>query len=325
MTVSADRLLPFLLGLLLSLAASSSFAQAYPSKPIRLVIPFSAGGSTDIVGRLIAAKLSVDLGQPVVVENRPGAGGSVGSDLVAKADPDGYAILMVPGAHTINASLYQKLPYDTLRDFEPVIQIASVATMIVVHPAVPVTSVAELIALAKARKGELNYGSAGSGTVTHMTAELFKLMAEVDITHVPYKGSSQALKDLLGGRVQVMFANFPGTLNHVQAGKLRAIAVNGAKRSPLLPSTPTVAESGLPAFEANTWYGILAPAGTPRAVIDRLNSEIEKALQTSEVRDFLSKEGGEVIGGKPEQFAAFIRADIAKWARVIKQSGIRID
>jgi tripartite-type tricarboxylate transporter receptor subunit TctC len=318
------RLLLFFLGLL-SLATSAAFAQAYPSKPIRFVIPFAPGGSTDIIGRVIAEKLSLGLGQPVVVENRPGAGGSVGSDTVAKAAPDGYTILMVPGAHTINASLYQKLPYDTLRDFEPVIQIASVATMIVVHPSVPVKSVGELIELAKARRGELNYGSAGSGTVTHMTAELFKLMAGVDITHVPYKGSSQALKDLLGGQVQVMFANFPGTLQQVQAGRLRVIAVNGARRSPLLPGTPTVAESGIPGFEANTWYGILAPAGTPKAVVARLNSEVTKALDAPEVRDFLSKEGGEVVGGTSEEFAAFIRADIVKWARVIKQAGVRAD
>jgi tripartite-type tricarboxylate transporter receptor subunit TctC len=309
----------------LVLLATSAVAQSYPSRPVRFVIPFAPGGSTDIIGRLIADKLAAALGQPVIVDNRPGAGGTVGSDAVAKAAPDGHAILMVPGAHTINASLYAKLPYDTLRDFEPVIQIASVATMLVVHPGVEATSVADLVRLAKTRKGELNYGSAGSGTVTHMTAELFKLMAGVDLTHVPYKGSSQALKDLMGGQVQVMFANFPGTLQQVQAGRLRALAVNGATRSPLLPGIPTVAESGVAGFEANTWYGILAPAGTPRPVIARLNTEIARALDTPEVREFLAKEGGEVVGGTPEQFAAFIRHDIAKWARVVKQSGARAD
>ena len=309
----------------LVLGARAAVAQPYPDRPIRWIIPFAAGGSTDIIGRTIAQTLSASLGQPVVVDNRPGAGGTLGTAVVAKSAPDGYTVLMIPGAHTINASLYRKLPYDTTADFDPVIQIASVATMLVVHPGVSANSVAELIALAKQRKGELNYASAGAGTVTHLTAELFKQMAGVDLTHVPYKGSGPAVRELLGGQVQVMFANFPGTLELVQAGKLRALAVNGSKRSPLLPSTPTVAESGVAGFSANTWYGVLVPARTPKAIVSKLNQEIAKALETREVRDFLTKEGGEVVGGSPEQFAGFIKDDIARWERVVKQAGIQAD
>lgn len=296
-------------------------ADDYPSRTIRIIVPFTPGGSTDIVARHIAEKLRASLGQTVVIENKPGAGGTLGTDLVAKAPPDGYTIGIIPGAHAINASLYKSLPYDTLRDFEHVIHIANVASMVVVHPSVPAKTIEELLKLARSKPGTINYGSAGAGTVTHMTGELFKLMSGADLTHIPYKGSSQALKDLIGGQVQVMFANFPGTLQHVQAGKLRVLAVNGNKRSPLIPDVPTVAESGLPGYEANTWFGVIAPAGTPAPIVTRLNREIARAIASPEIQKFLADEGGEPTGGSPKDFAAFVRADVSKWAEVVAKAG----
>jgi tripartite-type tricarboxylate transporter receptor subunit TctC len=311
----------FILSAVLALLAVPAVADTYPSHAIRMIVPFTPGGSTDTLARQLADQLRVSLNQSVVVENRPGAGGTIGSDAVAKSPPDGYTLLFVPGAHTINASLFPKLSYDTLKDFAPIVKIADVATMIVVNPSVPVHSVKELLALAKSRPGKINFGSAGIGTVTHMTGELFKMMSGAKLKHIPYKGSSQAMNDLLGGQVEVMFANFPGTLQHVQSGKLRAIAVNGLSRSPLLPDTPTVNESGVPGFNANTWYGVLAPAGTPRPIIDRLNREFGRALSSPEVQKMIRAEGGDPVGGSPEEFAAFIREDMAKWADVIKRTG----
>jgi len=306
--------------LLLLFTSFFAVAQDYPSKTIRIIVPFTPGGSTDIVARHLAEKLRASLGQTVVVENKPGAGGTLGTDLVAKSPPDGYTLGIVPGAHAINASLQRNLPYDTLRDFAPVIHIANVASMVVVNPAVPVKTIDELVKLAKARPGTINYGSAGAGTVTHMTGELFNIKAGTQLTHVPYKGSSQALTDLIGGQVQVMFANFPGTLQHVHSGKLRVLAVNGAQRSKLLPEVPTVAESGVPGYEANTWYGVIAPAGTPRPIVMRLNAEIARALESAEIRQFLAAEGGEAVGGSPEEFGSFIRKDVARWAEVASKS-----
>ena len=308
-------------GLLIASIVPAAASSDYPHRTVRIIVPFTPGGSTDIVARHIADKLRASLGQSVVVENKPGAGGTLGTDLVAKSPPDGYTLGIVPGAHAINASLYKSLPYDTLRDFAPVIHIANVASMVVVHPSVPVKSVEELIRLAKAKPGAVNYATAGAGTVTHMTGELFKLKSGVQLTHVPYKGSSQALTDLIGGQVQVMFANFPGTLQHVQSGKLRVLAVNGAKRSPLLPEVPTVSEAGVPDYEANTWFGVIAPAGTPKPIIAKLNAAIGKALQSPEILQFLAAEGGEAAGGSPEDFAAFIRADVGRWADVVARSG----
>ncbi len=308
-------------GLLVLATSVAAGEQDYPSRTVKIIVPFTPGGSTDIVARHIAAKLRDSLGQPVVIENKPGAGGTLGTDLVAKSEPDGYTIGIVPGAHAINASLYKSLPYDTLRDFEPVIHIANVASMVVVHPSVKAQNIGELIRLAKENPNGVNYASAGAGTVTHMTGELFKMKSGVHLTHVPYKGSSQALKDLIGGQVQVMFANFPGTLQHVQAQKLRVLAVNGAKRSPLLPDVPTVAESGVPGYEANTWFGVIAPAGTPKAIVRRLNAEIAKAVRSPEIQAFLSAEGGEATAGSPEEFASFLRDDVRRWAAVVAITG----
>jgi tripartite-type tricarboxylate transporter receptor subunit TctC len=306
------------------MSTAPGWADTYPDRSLRIVVPFSPGGSTDILARQLAEQMRIGLRQPVVVENKPGAGGTIGSDFVAKAEPDGYTLLFVPGAHTINPSLYPKLTYDTLKDFAPVAKIADVSTMTVVHPAVAAKSVGELVALAKANPGRLNFGSAGAGTVTHMTGELFKSMSGADIQHIPYKGSSQALNDLLGGQVQVMFANFPGTLQHVQSGRLRAVAVNGSTRSSLLPDTPTVSESGLAGFNANTWYGVFAPAGTPKPIIKVLNQEIRRALESPELRQTIISEGGQPIGGSPEELGAFVRNDMAKWADVVKRTGAQL-
>lgn len=309
---------------LLSLPAVVGWANNYPNRPVRMVVPFTAGGSTDTLARQLADHLSRGLGQPVVIDNKAGAGGTIGTEHVARSVGDGYTLLFAPGAHTINPSIYPKLGYDTLKDFAPVAKIASVASMTVVHPSVSAKSIAELVALSKSQPGRINFASAGTGTVTHMTGELFNAMSGASLTHIPYKGSGPALNDLLGGQVQVMFANFPGTLQHVQSGRLRALAVNGNTRSSLLPQTPTVAESGIAGFEANSWYGVFAPAATPRPVIDHINREIRRALQNPELRNTIVSEGGEPDATSPEEFGTFVREDLAKWANVVNQTGAKI-
>jgi tripartite-type tricarboxylate transporter receptor subunit TctC len=306
--------------------APFAFAQAYPNHPIRLVVPFPAGGTTDILARAAAQKLIEALGQPVVVDNRPGAGGNIGADLVAKSAPDGYTLLMgTVGTHAINPSRYAKMPYDHVKDFVPVVLVAGVPNVLVVNPSVPVNSVADLIKLAKSKPGEINFASSGSGTSIHLSGELFKTMAGVDMTHVPYKGSAPALTDLIGGQVQLMFDNLPSALPQIKGGKLRAIAVTSLKRAPVLPDVPTIAESGLPGFEASSWFGVLAPAGTPAPVVAKLNAEVNKWLQSPEARDQLLAQGAAAAGGTPEQFAAHIRAETEKWAKVVKASGAKVD
>ena len=306
--------------------ASGAFAQPYPNHAIRLVVPFPAGGTTDILARDVAKKLTDTFGQSVVVDNRPGAGGNIGADLVAKAPPDGYTLLMgTVGTHAINPSLYAKMTYDHVKDFAPVVLVAGVPNVLVVNPSVPVNSVADLIKLAKSKPGAINFASSGSGTSIHLSGELFKTMTGVDMTHVPYKGSAPALQDLMGGQVQVMFDNLPSSLALIKAGKLRAVAVTSLKRSPALPDVPTVAESGVPGFEASSWFGILAPAGTPAPIVAKLNAEVNKWLQSPEGKDQLLAQGAEVAGGSPEQFAAHIRAETDKWAKVVKASGAKVD
>jgi tripartite-type tricarboxylate transporter receptor subunit TctC len=254
-----------LLGALVAVVAACASAQTYPTRPIRLVVPFPAGGTTDILAREVGDRLSRSFGQSVVVDNRPGAGGNIGSDLVAKSAPDGYTLLMgTVGTHAINPSLYTRMPYDHVKDFVPIILVAGVPNVLEVTPSLPVNSVADLIKLAKEKPGQLNFASSGNGTSIHLSGELFKTMAGVDMTHVPYKGSAPALTDLMGGQVQLMFDNLPSSLQQIKAGKLRAIAVTSAQRAPALPNVPTIAESGLPGFEASSWFGLLAPAGTPR-------------------------------------------------------------
>jgi tripartite-type tricarboxylate transporter receptor subunit TctC len=307
-------------------AAVCAQAQTYPTKPIRFIVPFAPAGGTDLVARTVSVKLSEALGQPVVIDNRPGAAGSVGTDAAAKAPPDGHTLLLCSaGPLAINPSLYAKLPYDPARDIAPVALVTVMPFVLVTHPALPVKTVKDLIALAKARPGQLNYGTPGNGSTTHLANELLKSMAGFDMVHVPYKGVAPAATDLISGQVQVMSGDLSTLLPHVKSGRMRAIAVTATKRSPLLPDVPTVAESGVPGYDASGWFGVCAPAATPRAIIDRLNASILKGVASPDSRERLGALGGEVATGTPEQFAAHIRAEAAKWGKVIRTIGIKPD
>jgi tripartite-type tricarboxylate transporter receptor subunit TctC len=310
----------------IAIAPAAAKAQDYPTKPVRIVVPFPAGGATDLFARAAAQKMTEAWGQSVVVDNRPGAGGNIGSELVAKAAPDGYTLEMgTVGTHAINASLYAKMPYDHVKDFAPIILVAGVPNVLVVHPSVPANSVQELIAYLKANPGKVNFASSGSGTSIHLSGELFKVMAGVQMTHIPYKGSAPALQDLLGGQVQLMFDNLPPSLPQIKAGKLRALGVTSTARAPALPEVPTIAESGLPGFDASSWFGLLAPAGTPPAIVAKINAEIAKWLATPEAKEKLLAAGANAAGGTPEDFARHIAAEPAKWAKVVKESGAKVD
>ena len=305
-------------------AGAAASAQDYPHKTVRIVVPFPPGGATDVVTRIVAQKLTDQFGRQVVTENRGGAGGIVGSEAVAKAAPDGYTLVMgTTGTHAINASLYPKLSYDPLRDFAPITRTALLPNLIVAHPSVPARNIRELIALAKKNPGQLTYAS--SGSALYLSGALFTSMAGIDMIHVPYKGGGQAMPALLGGEVALSFATVVSSLPHVKAGKLRGLAVTSAKRTPAAPEFPTVAESGLRGYEAVAWYGVLAPAGTPREVIMRLDREIVRALKLPEVRQLLLAQGAEPVGDTPEEFAAIIKADIAKWGEVVRKSGAKAD
>lgn len=310
----------------LALFAGTALAQSWPGKPIRLIIPFPAGGSTDIVGRLIGDKLSQNLGHPVIVENRGGAGGTTGSDLVAKSPADGYTILMgTSSTHAIAPSLYTHLSYDPVRDFAPISLLGTATILLVVHPSVPVKSVPELIALAKAKPGELTFGSTGNGSVSHLTAEYFKSMAGVQMQHIPYKGDSPMTVDLVSGRISLAFGTAVAFLPYVQQGKLRALAVTDAKPSAVMPALPTVAATGLSGFEALQWFGLFAPAGTPKEIVGKLNGEVTKVMQMPDVQQRFRDLGIQMVGGSPDQFAAFIRAEATKWGKLVRDSGAKVD
>ena len=299
---------------------------AYPSKPVRLVVPFTPGGSTDILARAVGQKLSESWGQPVVVDNRPGAGGIIGMETVAKAAPDGYTLVMGHiGTLAANPALYKTLPYDPVKDFAPVTLIARVPNVLVVGPAVPSRSVAELIALAKAKPGKLDYGSGGNGSAAHLATEYFKLKAGVDLQHIPYKGTAPALQDLLGGQIALMITGLPPVLPHVKAGKLRILGVASAQRLRQFPEIPTIAESGVPGFEATQWYGILAPAATPKEIVAKLNREFVKALRDPAVGEKLAGEGADPVGDTPGEFAAFIASEIDLWGKVIRATGAKAE
>jgi len=307
---------------LLALTPLAAQAQAFPTKAITIIVPFSAGGTTDILARVLGQFMSKDLGQPVIIDNRAGAGGNIGTQLVARAAPDGYTILMgTVGTHAINQSLYPKLAFDPIKDFAPLTRVALVPNLLVANPAQPFKTVKELMAYAKANPGKVTFGSSGSGTSIHLSGELFKQMAGVDIQHVAYKGSAPAVNDLLGNHIAIMFDNMPSAIGHVKAGKLRPLAVTTAQRSPALPDVPTIAEAGVPGYEATSWFGLLAPAKTPAPVVARLNASILKALADPDVKKKLLEQGAEPAGETPAQFAAFIASETVKWGKIVKQSG----
>jgi tripartite-type tricarboxylate transporter receptor subunit TctC len=307
-------------------AANLAYAQSYPAKPIRMIVPFAPGGGVDFTARLVGQKLGAALNQSVVADNRAGAAGVIGTELAAKAPPDGYTLLLgSAGPLAILPGMGGRLPYDPLRDFAAVALVASLPFLLVVHPSLAVKSVPELIAHAKARPGQLNYGTAGNGSTTHLATELFKSMAQVDIVHVPYKGVAPAVADLLAGQVQLMAGDLSTLMPQVRAGKLRALAVTGAKRSALAPELPTIAESGVAGFEASGWFGVLAPAATPRALVGRLNAVINSGIAAADARERLGALGGDVASGTAGEFSARIRDDLAKWGRLIASLGLKAE
>jgi tripartite-type tricarboxylate transporter receptor subunit TctC len=304
---------------------SASPAQDYPGKPIRIIVPYPPGGFNDTLARTVGQKLTESWHQAVIVDNRPGGGGTIGTNLAAKSAPDGYTLLIVSFAFAVNPALYASLPYDTGKDFAPIVLAATTPNLLVVNPGLPVKSVKELIALARSKPGQLNYASAGSGSSNHLSMELFKSLTGVDIIHVPYKGSAPAVTDLIGGQVDLMFDNAPNVLQQVKAGKLRALAVSSKERSPFVKELPTVAEAGVPAFEVSVWFGVVAPAGTPQSVIAKLNAELNRILKLAEIRQTFNSQGVEPAGGTPEEFASFLVAQRTKWAKVVRDSGAKAE
>ncbi len=317
-----------ILALILALVATALrpvAAQTYPAKPIRFIVPFPPGGGNDLIARELSQHLTESLGQPMVVDNRPGASTLIGAEAAAKASPDGYTLFMGNNSTlTINPHLYKKLPYDAVRDFAPLSLLASAPFVLLAHPSVPAQSVKELIALARQRPGQLNFGSSGLGIATHLAGEMFKLMARVDIVHIPYKGAAPALTDLIGGQIELLFNNVISAMPHVRSGRLRALAVTSKTRSHALPQVPAVAEAGLPDYEASVWYAVLAPARAPAPVLTRLHGEFVKALQQPRVQDRLASDGASIVGSTPEVLARTIEADLARWGKVIKQNGISL-
>jgi tripartite-type tricarboxylate transporter receptor subunit TctC len=317
----AFSLFPFLF----SLSMAAADAQQFPSRPIRFIVPFAPGGGTDVLARLLSLRLGESFGQPVIVDNRPGAGGVIGAEIAARAPADGYTIVLgSPGSMTINPNL-QRVPYDTLRDFAPITLATLSPFVLVLHPSVPAASVKELVALAKAKPGQLNYGSAGNGSVSHFSAEQFKALAGINLTHIPFKGAAPAVTDLLAGRLQLMFENLPTVITHVRGGKLRMLAVGTRARSAIVPDFPTVAEAGVPGYESGTAFGVLAPAKTPPAIVGRLNQEMARILRSPDVKEKFAATGVETVGGTPQEYAAYLKEELARYGRIVKAAGIRID
>jgi tripartite-type tricarboxylate transporter receptor subunit TctC len=313
----------FALAVVLAVFFHTAQAQ-YPNRAVKLVVPFPPAGATDIVGRIVAQKLGEQMGQSVVVENKPGAGGSIGSDLVAKSAPDGYTLLMATSStHSIGPAL-QKLPYDPLKDFAPITHVANVPNVLVVSPVLPVASVQELIAYAKARPGQLNFASSGVGTIVHLNGELFKMLAGVDMVHVPYKGTALSIPDVANGSVAMLFDSLASVQPHIKAGRVRPLAVNAQRRSALLPEVPTLAEAGMPAFDRYTWFGMFAPAGTPQAIVARVNAEVATALKAPDLLERFAAAGAEAVGSTPEQFVERIKSDATRWAEVIRAANVKV-
>jgi len=314
-----------LLAPMLTTISTSAQAQAYPAKQIRMVIPYPPGGPTDILGRIVAQQLTETLGQPVVVDNKPGASGMIGADIVAKSPADGYTILVNASIHVINPSLYKKPPYDAIRDFAPVSLIADVPLVLVAAPSLGLNTVKDVIATAKANPAKLNFASSGNAAAPHLAGEAFKIATGVQMQHVPYKGSGPALTDVIGGQTQLMFDSLPSSVAHIRAGKLKAIAVTTAKRSTALPDVPTVIESGVPGYDISTWYGVWAPAGTPKDIVARISTEIAKAVRLPQVRERLAGLGAEPVGNTPDEFAAYCQSELGKWSKIVKDSGATVD
>lgn len=312
--------------LVLALASTAgAFAQDYPMKPIRMVVPYAAGGGVDIIARVIAHELSKILGQSVVVENRAGASGTIGGEFVAKAAPDGYTLLMIGTPYVIVPSLFARMPYDAVKDFAPISQVTSQPYIMGVHPSVPAKSVREFIALAKSKPGQLNYGSAGPGTTPHMATELLKALTGIDLVHVPYNGGARATIALISGEITMLFGTLPPFLPLVKAGKIRPLAMSSLKRSFAAPELPTVAESGVPGFEVISWFGLLAPAKTPKEIVAKLHAEIAKLMRTPAIKGRLATDGSDPVGSTPEELGAYIQAEITKWGKVVRASGMRVD
>ena len=306
-------------------ASSVAFAQSYPARPLRLIVAFAPGGSVDVIARVVGQKLGDNLGQQVVIDNRPGAGGNVSAEIAARAAPDGYTLYICSASLVANPSLYRKVAYDPIRDFAPITLLASAQSVLVAHPGFPAKSVKELIALAKKTPGKINYASPGSGSSGHLTMELFKAMAGVDLVHVPYKVMSQLQADVIAGQVPIAFSTIPGALPHIQAGRMLPLAVSGARRSPVLPNVSTVAEAGVPGYEATTWYPVLAPAGTPRAIVEKLNNELNAIVTAPDMKERFHALGIDAIGSTPEALASHIKTELRKWAKVVQLSGARAD
>ena len=324
------RAIPLLLAFAMALtfgadcraASSPAGEKAYPSRPIRLVVPYAPGGGTDILGRLVGAKLTESWGQPVIIDNRPGGGTVIGTELVARAPADGYTVLLGTGTHAVNATLYPKLPFDPIRDFEPVTLLASAPNVLVVHPSLPVHTLKQFIAFARTRPGQINYGSSGNGGTGHLAMEMLKQMAKIDLLHVPYKGGGPALNAVLTGEVSALINNMIATVPQIKGGRLRALGVTSSRRSPVVPEVPTLAESGLPGFDAIGWFGVFLPAGTPPSIVDKLNSELARIVRLPDVHRTLSGQGAEAIGNSKKEFAEIIQSDIAKWRTVLKAAHI---